>query len=854
VATVRRDGCGGVRSCFGGVDAGYLPRKPFVGVEEPLGSLDALADQAAGLPTYFPAHLCQADAGRSPFDAIRQRVQVVVDRSVWDRWRAEERERARDTGPLRLVQPKLPPGATVEGPDKVPQHGRGPARLNNLPVYLTGFIGREREIDEIKRLLSGTDVRLLTLWGPGGTGKTRLAIQSAADIMGEFENGVCFLSLESIEPSLDPSILVSSIAQVLKVPEADGRPLLDLLKDHMREMSLLLVMDNFEHLLRARTLVTDLLKACPRLKVLATSRRPLESYGEQLCQVDPLSQEDAVQLFKERARRAKADFVVTNNEPDLAEICDSLDGLPLAIELAAAQIRRFSTPKALRAHLRNEGTLNQLVRGSSDVPERQRQMGATIDWSYRLLDKNEQALFQRLATFAGGCSLEAAEQVCNAEHDLPMSMADGLESLADNSLLRRQPGGISEEPGFIMLKTVREFALEKLEASEEVTLRRLHAEYYLRLVEQADQMLLGNRHAEWLDRMRMNHDNLRAALQWSIDRSEVELGLRLVCAAGMFWSLQGYWSEGRDWLTRVFALPKAETRTALRAQALLRAWSLAFSQGDVEAASTHIDEALSIYKELGSMSGRAESLNRQADQLTVQGNWEAAHSLLKDFLAAVDAEPGSDTRLIASVWTRLGFVAYNLGYTVCAGDSSKMAADAQRAGEYWHDLQWSLHTLGCIEQEAGNLEAARAYFTDSLQINKEASHEDGESVSLFHLGDLALDERNYKDATLLLSESLRIQADLGNRVRIATSLEAFAGLAAAQDQASRALRLAGAAAALRKSIGTGQAPPWQAKLDQRLAPAREVLGQQTANAWAEGQAMPLKKAVGYALEEAAAAS
>ena len=411
---------------------------------------------------------------------------------------------------FQLISPELPgsypPLNTLE------------ARINNLPAQPTPLIGRERELGEVGDLLRTEGVRVLTLTGAGGIGKTRLGLQLGAELLDEFEDGVFFVALA---PITDPALVPSAIAEALGVVEAADQPLEEALKDYLRTKELLVLLDNFEQVLGGAPLVGKLLSACPRLKVLATSRSVLRVYGEQeypvpplelpspgrLPAIDKLSQYEALRLFIERAKAARPQFSVTDeNAPAVAEICARLDGLPLAIELAAARIKLL-TPAAMLERLGSR--LKLLGGGARDLPERQRTLRGTIEWSFALLEEGEQVLFGRLAVFSGGRTLEAIEAVCEAEGDLPMDALEGVSSLLDKSLLRQEegPGG---EPRFVMLETIHEYAREKLQASGEAEeVRRLHAEYFLAVAEEAEQGLWESEQGGWLDRLEAEHDNMR---------------------------------------------------------------------------------------------------------------------------------------------------------------------------------------------------------------------------------------------------------------------------------------------------------------------------------------------------------
>jgi predicted ATPase len=579
---------------------------------------------------------------------------------------------------------------------------------NNLPLQPTPLIGREKEVSEVCERLSRLEVRLLTLTGAGGTGKTRLGLQAAAELTQEFEDGVYFVSLAAIR---DPQLVVPAMAGTLGVKEVGGQPLLENLEYYLGEKRMLLMLDNFEQILEVASMVAELLSVAPNLKVLATSRIPLRLYGEYEYSVPPLALPDpgrppsverlthyeAVRLFIERAQAAKADFSVTNdNAPAVAEICYRLDGLPLAIELAAARIKLL-TPQAMLGRLGNR--LKLLTGGARDLPERQRTLRSTIEWSYGLLEEDEKVLFARLSVFAGGRTMEAIEAICDAEDDLPVDVLDGLASLVDKSLLKQEEG-VGGEPRFVMLETIHEFARQKLQESEEgEDIRRLHAEYFLALAEEGDPGLEeGSQQPVWLERLEEEHDNMRRALSWSLGQGQdSELALRIGAALGEFWYLRGYWSEGRRWLEEALA-KSSPAPTAACARALQRVSWLTYLQGDLDRAKEASEEGLGLegvelfrtgggdctaaelQRVLGMVVGARGELERETELLEeslalsrkgaslrgiavslfilgatwrARGDLERATQLLEEALTMF-RETG-DQALIASVLTHLGF-------------------------------------------------------------------------------------------------------------------------------------------------------------------------------------------------------
>ena len=511
---------------------------------------------------------------------------------------------------------------------------------NNLPAQSTPLVGREREVREVAERVRSEEARLLTLTGPGGTGKTRLGLQAAADVLEEFSDGVFFVALATIT---EPELVASTIARAFGVKESGEQSLMESLKNYLKDKHLLLVLDNFEQVLEGAPLVGELLGACPNLKVLATSRIPLKLYGEQEYPVPPLSLPDprvmpplevlthyeAVKLFVERARAAKADFEVTNeNASAVAEICARLDGLPLAIELAVARLKVLTPQKMLD---RLSDPLKFLTKGARDLPERQRTLRATMEWSHALLDVGEKALFARLSVFAGGCTLEAIEVVCGAEGDFSVGVLDGVESLVDKSLLREEEVG--GEPRFVMLETVHQYAREKLEESGEADeLRKLHAQYFLSLAEEELGTFEGGGRPEWFQLIEDEQDNFRAALSWSLVSDEVEFGLRLAAALQPFWLRRGHYGEGRRWLEAVLAKDGPASAVA-RAKALNAIGWLVQGQGDVERASNAAKAGLELSPQVGKESSVAVRLQLLLGFTAEEwADYERAIELFEDIL------------------------------------------------------------------------------------------------------------------------------------------------------------------------------------------------------------------------------
>jgi predicted ATPase/class 3 adenylate cyclase len=688
------------------------------------------------------------------------------------------------------------------------------ARPNNLPTHPTALLGRERERAEIRALFQG-DTQLVTLTGPGGTGKTRLSLQVAADLLDDFEHGVFVVELASI---VDPVLVSSIIAQVLGLRDVGGRPVLDRLKEYLRTRTVLLVLDNFEQILAAAPVVADLLASSSHLRMLVTSREPLRLRGEHEYAVPPLTLPDgrhpptpevlreyaAIALFLERAMAIRPDFAVTSdNAPAIIEICTRLDGLPLAIELAAARVRLL-TPQAMAGRLQHR--LPLLIGGARDLPTRQQTLRGTIAWSYDLLHEPERRLFRRLSGFMGGWTLEAAETVCGSDGDVGIDILDGLESLITKSLVRRDDGA-DGEPRFGMLETIREYGLEQLaQAGELDELRRWHAEYFLDLTEQAVPRLRGAEQRAWLDRLEAEHDNLRAALDWSVtaDR-QMNVALRLSGALAWFWAARGHISEGRRWLGRTLTAPSAQPTPRL--EALYGAGWLAHICYDSTAARQYLHTAL--------------ALAREHDD-----RWSTA-------------------------WTLhlLGRVAYYSSDARTARERGEQSLEvAREVGDEWL-IAWALHLLGLAAHISDDYTTARGYYEAVLAIRRRLGYQEGTGMCAFLLGLVAYRQADYAAARTLTREALLIFRDLGAKWTIQNTLASSAALAALT-QPELAVRLAGATQALGESVAVPPIPLVLGILKPALERTRAELGEtRYSAAWAEGRAMTLEQAVAYALEE-----
>jgi predicted ATPase len=735
-------------------------------------------------------------------------------------------------------------------------------RPANIPVQRTVFVGREKEIAAAKEMLLSKDVRLVTITGPGGIGKTRLAVEIASGLQEHYPGGVHFVPLS---PLRDPGLISSLIVQALGIRETGGQSSLEQLKRHLQDSAhapVLFLLDNFEHLIQAAPLVADLLAIAPNLKVLVTSRAALHVYGEREFPVpalgvpdaqtktslDALSHFPAVALFVQRALAAKPDFELSQqNASTVIEICARLDGLPLAIELAAARVKVLS-PSAMRTRLASR--LQLLTGGARDLPQRQQTLRAAFDWSHDLLSAAEQKLFRRLSVFVGGCTLEGVEAVCDTKGDLELDPLDGMSSMVDKSLLQ-QFEQASGEPRFVMLETIREYAREKLEASgEDAATKRAHAAYCLVLAEEAA-AAGGVEGAEGRERIALEHDNFRAGLDWLTETDDADWGLRLGTALFRFWESREFLAEGRDRLGKLLQMPSAAAATKARARAVFAAGVLASEQGEVGVADALMMESLIISRQLGDQQGAAVSLNARAVHARDLGNLALAHSLFQESLG-LWRELG-DLKAMARALSNLASVLkmqgeFELARSLCGECRAIFQGLGDRTG-----VAWSLNNQGDVARDQGDSAGARALYEQALGIFRELGDRWGIAGTLADLGNLAREQQHCSAALSLYRESLKIFQELDHKRGIARLLECCACSASVEHQAERSLRLAGAAAALRKSIGAPLTPAEQAKLETILEPARQALANTaSATAWLGGWDMPLEKVIEEVLTAEAA--
>jgi predicted ATPase/DNA-binding XRE family transcriptional regulator len=772
--------------------------------------------------------------------------------------------------------------------------------INNLPGERTTFVGRESALAAVRGLLLRKEVRLVTLFGPPGIGKTRLSLKAASTLLRDddpgaeqvFRDGIFFVPLDAVT---NPSMVTLVIMQSLGVKETPSLTLAEHLIAYLRDRRMLLVLDNFEQVVQARDIVANLLVECPHLKVLATSREVLRVYGEHQFPVPPMSLPDqasppipevlegyeGIRLFVERARAIKPSFALTEeNALAVAEICNRLDALPLAIELAATRVNVLS-PQAILARLGNR--LELLTSGARDLPARQRTLRDAIAWSYDLLDPDEQALFRGLGAFVGGCTLEAAETVAGY-HASPLLMLDRLASMADKSLLRQEE--VAGEPRFVMLPLIREYAQERLvESGEAQIASRRHALHFLEVAEAVEPYLTSGERSLWIERLDDEQDNMRAALEWSISpRGDPEIGLRLAGSLGWYWYFRSHLSEGCEWLERVLSYGPASKHSVSRAKTLNAQARLAMHMSRFAEAQPWLEESVEICRQAGERRELAYalallgliavrdgehsmiSLSEESVALFQEAGdrWGMAYALewlaeattwTKDY-ARTEATLQRSLQLYRELGDQSGvsMQLYLLGslaelrgeYPSATQYQEEALAIARLIGDKWN-LSYTLYALAITSHLQGYREKARALYEEALAIYRELGIKRGAAGALRLLGHLAYDDADYERALALTRESLSLARQLDNSRSTALCLVALGGLASIHGKVEHTIVLFGAASAFNLEQAMQPFPIDRLRYEEHLARAHEIISEGAfAAAWERGRAMSLDDAVRFA--------
>jgi predicted ATPase len=694
----------------------------------------------------------------------------------------------------------------------------------NLPVPVTPFLGRGQELHEVVELLQRSDVRLLTLSGPGGTGKTRLALQAAAEVAERFPEGLVWVALA---PVRDPTLLVAAVAQALGLREHPERPLVDIVLDDLSNKRQLLLLDNVEHLLpQAAADIARFLQA-PAASLLVTSRERLQVQGEHVWAVPPLVSEDGVALFTARAAALGAPFA---ESPEVRSLCERLDNLPLALELAAARTALF-TPKQLLERL---GERLDLLKAGRDADPRQQTLRATIGWSHDLLDEEERRLFRRLAAFVGGCTYEAAEAVCEADPDT-------LQSLLDKSLLRRRDGDLG--PRYWMLETIREYAEERLEAAEEASaMQRRHAEYFLRLAEQAEPEMWGLQQRIWFDRLDSEHDNLRVALASTLATNEPDTATKLAAALEPFWETRGHIREGWESLREVLAAETGVSKSS-RAKALFAADRLAQITSRPQEERPLLEEAVTLFAEAGDQRGHIFSLSHLGLALEPLGEPEEA---LRRHEEAVRLAQSLDDRwLLAMALNNMSCTLMEQGNYAAARPLAEESLGLRRALGEQRGIAISVGTVAELALATGDGQSAFPLLEESLAIARELGHVQIEAVVTTELGLAGLYAGERERPRLLLEQALSRCLELDDMHTCADCLSGLAALAGLEGDIDRAARLFGTAEATRAALGVVPRPIVRPIYD-RLLPAIVADADEAALAasWRRGKLQSPIDAVG----------
>ncbi|MEO5952995.1 MAG: tetratricopeptide repeat protein [Chloroflexia bacterium] len=752
-------------------------------------------------------------------------------------------------------------GASIEQPSVAVEKGTSDGflvgsastmRSNTLPVAPTHLIGREQEIARLRELLWHNKTRILTLVGPPGIGKTRLAQELAATLQDDFKDGMAYIPLASV---LDPELLPATLAAGLGIKESSKHSLIETLQDTLRDKQLLLVLDNFEQIAEAAGVVTSLLSVAPQLKVLVTSRTPLHLRGEKLLSVPPLALPDlqhmpaynelaeieAVALFVERAQDAQNNFELTSENAALvAAICNQLDGIPLAIELAAAKIRLLSLPQLLA---RLEHRLSILTGGPRDAPMHQQTLRQSIESSYMLMNSDGQKLFRQLGIFLGPFTLEAAEEVTDTD-------IEGMEAILDQSLLRRQADGVMVGDGealFSMLSSIREYAREKLDAQGETDSTALkHTRYYLKLVLAAEPELSTANQKLWVNRLAASYADIRAAFNWSLKNGEIALALHMAGTLWRYWYVTGEFSDGRRWLELALGCG-SDQPPEMRALVLHGIGTLAERQNDLAAAESYLLESIAIRQHSGNKHALANTLNSIGTVYYSQGSAEKAETAYRQALAL--HEELGEKEDMARIQGNLAMVYYSRGEYERASAILEETLAMRRELRFQVHIASALNNLALLMLLLGDYERSLTYSEDAVALDFELGDQMGRAFSLGNLGHAARRLGQYERAQSALAESFLLFTNMGDKRNQAASLLRLAAVAVWSGKPARAARLYGVAEAVREAVDIEVDTAELADYQESLALTRDKLSQVELNAaWSVGRAMKSDEARALALD------
>ncbi|HEX2915505.1 MAG TPA: tetratricopeptide repeat protein [Chloroflexia bacterium] len=737
---------------------------------------------------------------------------------------------------------------------------------NNLPLQANSIVGRERDIETAVTLLRKKGIRLITFTGPGGTGKTRLSLQVAAEVCPFFQDGVFLVELANLTQTTQVAL---AITRVLDIPESSGRELIENLKQYLRERELLLVLDNFEQVMVATSLVSELLAVAPRLKILVSSRTILKIYGEQEFPVSTLALPDiqnlpvlsqlanysAIRLFTERAKVANSSFRITeSNAYVVAQICERLDGLPLAIELAAARMHMYQ-PESVLASL--DHRLRLVMGGIESLPNRHQTLRAAIEWSYNLLEESEKILFARLGIFAGGCNSEVAEAICNADEDSDLDVLDGLTSLLDKSMLRLATINGENEPRFRMLETIREYALQKLEEKGELAqLQTQYANYFLALAREAEPKLTGPEQKEWFNRLEQEHSNYRAVIEWALKQPDEMSALPLEIGGSIwrFWMGRGYFCESLSWLERallqtegnLYQEHSSTVSPAVLARAYNAAGILTRETGDFERAKGFLELSLKLQRQLNDKTGLANALNSLGTVTSYLGDYDQARLYHEETLEI--RRSLKDKRGIAISLCNLGTLAQVQAENAQARQFFEEALSLLRQQGDNHSIALLLHNLAQLYFNEGNLEKAGQLAEESLAFYSELGEKVGIALSLLKLADIAKANGELEQALKQYQKSLNLFKEVKGMADMPPCLEGLAGVLSRLGLQDSAIRLFGAAAAFRASTNAPIQPAELPRYEEELGSLKQqVTAEDFKTQYAIGEQLNLEQAIELAL-------